>query len=161
MRHDVIERYELGWMGVSVVLVVLLFVGVLASMISDTLPGVVESRTRFVDPAHLETTAYAKPGLHEENGELHAYVVARAFTFTPSVLTIPAGRRVTFHFTAADVLHGVQIEGSNINFELIPGHEGVASATFRTPGTYTSACNEYCGAGHQNMAFKLIVENAK
>ncbi|GGJ69238.1 cytochrome C oxidase subunit II [Deinococcus aquiradiocola] len=159
LDHRTIERYELGWLVVSVVLVVMLFAGVLGSMISETVPGFFGARSSYVDPAHLTGTPFATPGLHRNaDGTLDAYIVARAFAFQPSTLRVPAGQRVTLHLLSVDVIHGLMLEQGNVNVELIPGQVANLPRTFTRPGTYTTECNEYCGSGHQTMAFHLVVE---
>ena len=162
LDHHTIERYELAWLGISVVLVVMLFAGVVASMVSETVPGLFGAKNTYIDPAKLGQTAFATPGLKTAaDGTLDAYIVARAFQFEPNVLRVPAGRKVTLHLVAADVIHGLMLGQGNLNVELIPGQVATLSRTFGHPGSYTTECNEYCGTGHQTMSFKLIVEAAK
>jgi cytochrome c oxidase subunit 2 len=162
LDHHTVERYELAWLGLSVVLVMMLFAGVLGSMISETVPGLFGAKNSYIDPARLSQSAFATPGLKTApDGSLDAYIVARAFQFQPNVLRVPAGRKVTLHMVAADVIHGLMLGQGNLNVELIPGQVATFTRTFHYPGTYTSECNEYCGTGHQTMSFKLIVEAAK
>ncbi|MFT2719098.1 cytochrome C oxidase subunit II [Deinococcus sp. A31D244] len=176
LDHHTLERYETAWLGVAVVLTVLLFVGVLASLISGTYPllkagtghahdgPVVKGR---VDPAQLAATPFATPGLVVDRagqpvlnaqGTLDAYLVAGGFTFQPAVLRVPAGVPVTLHVTATDVVHGFQVTGTNVNVEILPGHVASLTVTFRHPGEQHVICNEYCGAGHHNMITRFIVE---
>lgn len=162
LDHHTIEKYELGWLVVGAVLLVTLFGGVLASMVSETVPGLFHARSSYVDPAHLERTEFARPGLRTAaDGSLEAYIVARAFQFQPSVLRVPVGKKVTLHVVAADVIHGLMLGQGNVNLELIPGQVANLTTTFNHVGSSSSQCNEYCGSGHQGMAFKLIVEAAK
>ena len=162
LDHHTIEKYELGWLLISVVLVIMLFAGVLLSMVGETVPGLFGGKNSYIDPAKLDQTAFAAPGLKTApDGSLDAYIVARAFQFQPNVLRVPAGRPVTMHMVAADVVHGLMLGQGNVNVELIPGQVSTFRATFNHPGTYTSQCHEYCGIGHQTMSFKLIVEAAK
>ncbi|NTY01554.1 cytochrome C oxidase subunit II [Deinococcus sp. JMULE3] len=155
----------------------LLFVGVLASVVSGTYPslkadaghahvgGIVRGR---VDPKNLAATPFAKPGLvvdasgqpvMNDQGTLDAYLVAGNFTFQPAVLRVPAGVPVTLHVTATDVAHGFQVTGTNINAEILPGHVASLTVTFRHPGEQHAICNEYCGVGHHNMITRFIVES--
>ena len=162
LNHHTIEKYELGWLLVAVVLVVMLFAGVLGSMVSETVPGLFRSSSSYIDPAKLNQTAFATPGLKTApDGSLDAYIVARAFQFQPNVLRVPTGQPVTLHMVSADVVHGLMLGQGNVNVELIPGQVATFRAVFNHPGTYTSQCHEYCGIGHQTMSFKLIVEAAK
>ncbi|WP_293910450.1 cytochrome C oxidase subunit II [Deinococcus sp.] len=159
LDHHTIEKYELGWLALSAVLVTLLFVGVISSMLTQTLPGIFTRQASYLDPAKLAGTPFAAPGLKAApDGSLDAYVVARAFQFQPNVLRVPAGQAVTLHIVAVDVIHGLMLGQGNVNLELMPGHIATLKTRFNHPGTYTSQCHEYCGAGHQTMTFKLIVE---
>lgn len=162
LDHHTIERYELGWLAVAVVMVLLMFAGVIASMLTETVPGLFGSPARYIDPAKLSQTEFATPGLKvAPDGTINAYIVARAFQFQPNVLRVPANKPVTLHFVAADVIHGLMLGQGNVNAELIPGQVATFKRTFKAPGTFVSQCNEYCGSGHQTMSFTLIVEAPK
>ncbi|ABF44320.1 cytochrome c oxidase, subunit II [Deinococcus geothermalis DSM 11300] len=167
LEHHTLERYESVWLGIAAVMAVLLFASTLASFISGTYPalrgegghhisGVTNGR---LDPRNIAATPFAQPGLRENpDGSLEAFVVAKAFAFEPAVLRVPAGRPVTFHVTSADVMHGYEVAGTNINVTAIPGQVTSFSTTFRQPGTHTTLCNEYCGIGHHNMINRVVVE---
>lgn len=169
LEHHSLERIENVWFGIAVVLCLLLSVGTLASFISGTypalsgeggghhLPGVENGR---LDPKNLAATPFARPGLRENpDGSLEVFVVARAFNFEPAALRVPAGRKITFYVTSADVLHGYGIDGTNINVTAMPGQVASFSTTFRYAGTSSVVCNEYCGTGHHNMISRVIVES--
>jgi cytochrome c oxidase subunit 2 len=144
-------------------MVVLLFGGVIASLVSGTAPSLDEHHhVKYVDPANLAMTPFAKPGLREAtDGSLEAWIVARAFTFEPRELRVPLGEPVTLHFTSPDVTHGVKIEATNVNVQIIPGSVASVTHTFTRPGRFLVGCNEYCGAGHHAMNTLLIVEPRK
>lgn len=106
-----------------------------------------------VDPTKVsQTPPFDKPGLRKRpDGSYEAYYVAQVFEFTPSRLTIPAGAKVTFYVTSADVVHGFFIPGTDINMMVIPGWVNEQTHTFNKPGSYLLICHEYCGIEHQNM----------
>lgn len=163
LDHRTLETYETIWGALSVALVWLLFVGVIASMISGTFPllsggghGVVKAGR--VDPAQLDATPFARPGLVRTAQGLELYIVARAFTFTPAVVHVPVDTPVAIHITSADVVHGFQVTGTTINDEILPGHVASFTVTFRHPGPQNVICNEYCGAGHHAMTTRFIVD---
>ncbi|KEF34551.1 cytochrome C oxidase subunit II [Deinococcus sp. RL] len=168
LEHHSLERYEAIWFGIATLMAVLLFVAAIASFISGTytaiegtggghhITGVESGR---LDPRNLAATPFAEPGLRENpDGTLEAFVVARAFAFQPATLRVPAGRPVTIHLTSADVMHGYQVTGTNINATAIPGQVTSFTTTFRRPGTLSLVCNEYCGTGHHNMVNTIVVE---
>ena len=171
LEHHSLNIYENIWLLIGLLIQLLLFVGVIASLVSGTSPllsdntashnhlaGVQSGR---VDPANLQATAFAKPGLYRlEDGSYQAIVVARAFAFDPPFLKVPAGTPIDFHVTAQDVVHGYYVYGTNINVDLMPGQVSSFRTTFDTPGEYNVICYEYCGIGHHNMLNKIIVEPA-
>ncbi|MFC4427218.1 cytochrome c oxidase subunit II [Deinococcus navajonensis] len=170
LEHHTLERIETVWLGLATVIALLLFTSVLASFLSGTIPslsgegghqltGVAKGR---LDPKDIASTPFATPGLRENpDGTLEAFVVAKAFAFDPPVLRVPAGRPITFHITSADVMHGYQVEGTNINVNVIPGQVASFTTTFRYTGTRSAVCNEYCGTGHHNMIGRVIIEAPK
>ncbi|MFC6592175.1 cytochrome c oxidase subunit II [Deinococcus lacus] len=166
LNHHTLELYENIWLGIAGLMAVFLFVAVLASLFSGTFPTIRDTgghnmgaiQNGRVDPARLNETPFAKPGVYENpDGTVEAWVVARAFNFTPTRLEVPAGRPITMHVTSADVLHGFHVEGTNINTEVLPGHVATYTVTFRHPGETKTICNEYCGAGHHSMINKVVV----
>lgn len=167
LDHHTLERYESAWFVLALVMVVLLFAAVLTSFVSGTSPSLTGEgghhiagvRNGRLDPKQLAATPFATPGVRRNaDGSLEAFVVARAFQFEPAVLKVPVGEPVTIHVTSADVLHGLMIEGTNVNATVIPGQVSSFTTTFRTPGELDVICNEYCGTGHHNMLSRLQVE---
>ncbi len=70
---------------------------------------------------------------------------------------MPAGSTVTFHVTSADVIHGFEVAGTNVNAMVIPGQMTRMTVEFEEPATYGLVCNEYCGAAHHAMEGRLVV----
>lgn len=108
----------------------------------------VEERIREVAPGHYQV-----------------YILAQMWKFSPGSInygeqpiTIPAGSTVTFYLTSKDVQHGFKLEGTNISMMVLPGQVSQLTATFDEPGEYDFLCHEYCGAAHQTMYGRLIVE---
>ncbi len=59
--------------------------------------------------------------------------------------------------TSADVVHGLLIEGTNINTMLVPGYVSELPVRFKAPGDHVMPCQEFCGIGHQGMWAKVKV----
>ncbi len=94
---------------------------------------------------------------HAQNRyEIH--YVAKMWYFEPADVEIPAGSVVDIYLTSADVVHGFQIDGTNVNLMAIPGTVAYARYKFEKPGVYHIVCHEYCGIGHQDMSTKIIVK---
>ncbi|MBM4760974.1 cytochrome c oxidase subunit II [Bacillus sp. B15-48] len=117
------------------------------------------SYTETIDPQKVDETApFDQPGVKQigEN-EYEVVMTLQIFSFTPMEIEIPAGSTVHFTLTSKDVVHGFQIADTNINAMVMPGHIQKISQKFDEPGEYLVLCNEYCGAGHQFMSTKLVV----
>lgn len=90
--------------------------------------------------------------------EIH--YVARMWRFDPPEISILPGSTADIYLATADVTHGLQIVGTNINLMAVPGTVNFARAKFDKPGDYLVVCNEYCGIAHHNMAAKIHVTEA-
>ncbi len=77
--------------------------------------------------------------------------VAKMWAFDPPLVEVPAGSTVDLYLVSADVVHGFQIIGKNINLMAVPGAVNGTQVTFREPGEYRVICHEYCGVAHQTM----------
>lgn len=153
-----LPRYERIWLwvGSGSLVVFLVTLGFLAFSAGLHPPG----HMRTIAPEAARTTPpFDKPGLTQIGpNEYRATMLAQMFSFVPGNLTIPAGSTVHFEVTSPDVVHGFQIPGTNVNLMAVPGHITDYTYTFKDPGEYLILCNEYCGAGHQVMSNKIVVQ---
>lgn len=78
--------------------------------------------------------------------------VARMWKFDPPEITLPPGSTADIYLSTPDVVHGVQIVGTNFNLMAVPGAVNYARVKFDKEGDYLVVCNEYCGTSHHNMA---------
>jgi cytochrome c oxidase subunit II len=152
-----VHRYERWWLtfGITMLVVFLGLIGFAAFADGVNPP----SDTQQIDPRKVsQTPPFDRPGLHKlPDGSYEAYYVAQVFSFDPSVLTVPAGSKVTFYVTSSDVVHGFFIPDTDINMMAVPGWVNEQTHTFSKPGEYLLICHEYCGLGHQNMFAKIEV----
>lgn len=150
-QHEAIARWERRWLALMGGLLVVLVVLMGYSLYLEG--GHIGRRTQGGTPAELTALEmFASPGVVETSpGRFRVSIVGQAFSFVPAVVQLPVGAQVTFFATSRDVLHGYQVQNTNINVELIPGQVAAFDYTFDRPGTYRIACNEYCGISHQNM----------
>jgi cytochrome c oxidase subunit 2 len=95
----------------------------------------------------FEHGSVAKRGA--KNYELH--FLAKMWGFEPSRVRVPVGSTLDIYVTSKDVLHGFEIDGTNVNLMVVPFAMTSASVHFSKPGIYHVDCHEYCGAGHQKM----------
>jgi cytochrome c oxidase subunit 2 len=155
-----IHRYEKIWTAAAL----LLIVGLIATVTYGALgPGVkmVDESGGTVDANSLGETEFGDPGVTQvgEN-QYEVYVVARQFLFQPgttSPIRVPANSEVTFYITSADVVHGFEVAGTNVNVMAVPGQVAEITVRFDEPAQYGIVCHEYCGAGHHTMAGQLVV----
>lgn len=87
--------------------------------------------------------------------ELH--YVARMWKFEPAEVSVLPGSTVDIYLSTADVVHGLQIVGTNVNIMAVPGAVNYARVKFDKAGDYLVVCNEYCGISHHNMAGTIHV----
>lgn len=144
-------RAEKLWIGFGIATLVV-FLGIIGvAAIADGM--VPPSHVQTIDPTKVaQTPPFDNPGLRQVGPhQFEVYVIARIFSFTPSVLTVPTGASVTFYATSSDVVHGFFIANTAVNMMVVPGWVSSATHVFSQPGTYLLLCNEYCGSGHHYM----------
>lgn len=149
------HKYEKVWLffGASSLLIFLIVVGISAFYMGNQPPSCAVT----IDPerAH-ELAPFDNPGLEQiGDNEYQFTILASAFNYDvgtdDKVVEIPKGATVHFSVTTADVIHGFEIAGTNINMMVEPGYISTYTNTFKNAGTYTLVCNEYCGVGHHLM----------
>ncbi len=153
-----IHRAEEIWLivGVAIIVLSMVITGYQAFAQGFAPPSGMET----IDPQKVdETEPFDNPGVFEvgEN-EYEVVMTLQAFSFTPNEIEIPAGATVHFTMTSKDVIHGIQIPGTNMNAMVMPGHVQKITETFDEPGEYLVICNEYCGTGHQLMSTTITVK---
>lgn len=155
-----VDLYERLWMwGAGAIIVLFLGATGFAVVSQGRLPP---SHVETVDPRNVWTDPrFSERGVVEQaDGSIVVTGLAMMFAFQPNEIRVPAGRRVTFRLTSADVVHGFQIVGTNGNTMVVPGYVSQFTTVFDTPGEYLVVCNEYCGLAHHRMFATLIVEEA-
>src|SRR2546430_13709308 len=56
----------------------------------------------------------------EPNGTATVRAIGQQYSFTPSCILVPAETPITLRATSADVVHGILIQGTNVNTMLVP-----------------------------------------
>ena len=155
-----VDLYERIWMWAAAAIIIV-FVGTIVLMagVQAVQPA---SHVETVDPTTLgEHREFAAPAVTTRpDGTIVVSVVATMFSFSPDPIEVPANRPVTFRLTSGDVLHGLQVAGTNVNAMAVPGYVSQFTYTFHKPGEYLITCHEYCGLLHHAMVGKLIVAEA-
>jgi len=84
------------------------------------------------------------------------YIRASTWQWYP-ILQLEKGEEYRLHISSMDLQHGFSLQPVNINLQVIPGYDYVATITPTSSGEFTIVCNEYCFVGHHTMVGKVIV----
>jgi cytochrome c oxidase subunit 2 len=84
------------------------------------------------------------------------YLLARQWQWYP-VLKLQKGQTYRLHLSSQDIQHGFSLQPTNLNLQVLPGYEYVATITPTTSGEFAVICNEFCAIGHHLMVGKIIV----
>jgi len=84
-------------------------------------------------------------------------VEAGDFAYTPAVLHVNPGDTVTIEFSSTDVVHGLYVDGYDLNVTADPGQPASLTFIADRSGTFRLRCSVTCGALHPFMSGKLQV----
>ena len=85
------------------------------------------------------------------------HIDASRFEYSPSVLSVNPGDRVTIELAATDVVHGLTIDGYNLSMTADPGQTARLTFIANQQGSFRFRCTVTCGNLHPFMIGKLIV----
>ena len=159
LGEAVAARIERRWATLSIVIVgVLVGMAAFIGIHQATMP---QGHVETADPKTLHLSGeFIESNLGtavEADGSVTVRAVGQQYSFTPQCIVVPAETPITLRTTSADVVHGLIIEGTNINAMLVPGYISELPARFRKPGEHVMPCQEFCGIGHQGMWGKVKV----
>ena len=105
-----------------------------------------------------DVTPFAEAKVIEQGPRRYEiHYVARMWKFEPADVSVLPGSTVDIYLSTPDVMHGMQIVGTNVNLMAVPGTVNYARVKFDRVGEYLVVCNEYCGVAHHNMAGRIHV----
>ncbi|HEY4722975.1 MAG TPA: hypothetical protein VII92_14075 [Anaerolineae bacterium] len=87
----------------------------------------------------------------------HFRVEASSFQYSPESISVNPGDRVTIDLAATDVVHGLYIDGYDLNVTADPGQTAALSFVADRTGAFRFRCSVTCGALHPFMIGKLNV----
>ncbi len=93
-------------------------------------------------------------------GERVVRLTARQFAFDPPQVEVAQGERVVLELTSADVVHGLYLDGYDIELKVDPGQRARASFIADQVGTFRMRCSVTCGPLHPFMIGELKVRPA-
>jgi heme/copper-type cytochrome/quinol oxidase subunit 2 len=82
---------------------------------------------------------------------------AGSFAYAPDTISVNSGDRVTIELVAHDVVHGLYIDGYDLNMTADPGQTARLSFVADRSGVFRFRCSVTCGALHPFMMGKLNV----
>jgi heme/copper-type cytochrome/quinol oxidase subunit 2 len=85
------------------------------------------------------------------------HINASRFDYSPAVLTVNPGDRVTIELAATDVVHGLSIDGYNLAATADPGQTARLTFVADQQGSFRFRCTVTCGNLHPFMIGKLNV----
>jgi heme/copper-type cytochrome/quinol oxidase subunit 2 len=96
------------------------------------------------DPTHAPATRIVR-------------VDASSFEYTPSIVRVNPGDRVTLEVIATDVVHGLYLDGYDLSVTADPGQTARLRFVADRPGVFRFRCSVTCGPLHPFMIGKLYV----
>ena len=155
----VAARIEQRWAVLSIVIVgVLVGMATFIGIHQATMP---QGHVETADPKTLHLSGeFVESNLGsaiEPDGSVTVRAIGQQYSFTPQCVVVPSETPIKFRATSADVVHGLLIEGTNINTMLVPGYVSELPIRFKAPGDHVMPCQEFCGIGHQGMWGKVKV----
>lgn len=85
------------------------------------------------------------------------HVQAERFAYTPAVIQVNPGDRVILSLEALDVVHGLAVDGYDVQITAEPGRSARISFTADRTGSFRFRCSVSCGNLHPFMIGKLQV----
>ena len=114
-------------------------------------------RRRFMVAAGFGTLALATVAIAAPRPPRVVKIVAKRFTYSPSVVKLKKGEPVVFELTTLDVPMGMNIPDFNVRSDIIPGKTTKLAFTPDKAGTFMFVCDIFCGDGHEGMEGHLVV----
>jgi heme/copper-type cytochrome/quinol oxidase subunit 2 len=97
---------------------------------------------------------WAAPG---RPAERHFRIEASSFQYTPEAIHVNPGDHVMIDLVSTDVVHGLYIDGYDLNVTADPGQTATLSFVADRTGAFRFRCSVTCGALHPFMIGKLNV----
>jgi len=85
------------------------------------------------------------------------HIDAGDFAYSPAILRVNPGEKVTIELASTDVVHGLYVDGYDVSLTADPGQPATLTFIADRPGTFRLRCSVTCGALHPFMTGKLQV----
>lgn len=160
-----LDRYEKSWLTVAFVwcLVLTAMMPIWFYMGRQNVPTETY-RVTAEEFAQLVTDFTAQHQVGDQNGipiveappGSDIYLWARQWQWFP-ILQMKKGETYRLHISSTDIQHGFSLQPTNLNLQILPGYDYVATVTPTQSGEFSVICNEFCSIGHHLMTGKIIV----
>jgi heme/copper-type cytochrome/quinol oxidase subunit 2 len=87
----------------------------------------------------------------------HFRIEASSFAYTPAELDVAPGDTVTFELAATDYVHGLFLDGYELEVQADPGQTAQLTFVADRAGSFRFRCSVTCGPLHPFMIGKLNV----
>lgn len=84
-------------------------------------------------------------------------IEASSFQYSPSIINVNPGDRVTLELAATDVVHGLYLDGYDLDLTADPGQTVRHTFIADQSGSFRFRCSVTCGPLHPFMIGKLTV----
>jgi len=85
-------------------------------------------------------------------------MTAELWKFTPNVVRVKQGEKVTLEITGVSGKHGFAIPALGINETIIQGNTASVVIPTDKTGTFDFRCSIQCGSGHNDMTGQIVIE---
>jgi heme/copper-type cytochrome/quinol oxidase subunit 2 len=93
-----------------------------------------------------------------DSGELVVEVKAAQYAYNPAVIDVRFGQKVVLELSSLDVVHGLYLDGYELEVESDPGQTTRLSFIADRPGSFRFRCSVTCGPLHPFMIGQLRVQ---
>jgi heme/copper-type cytochrome/quinol oxidase subunit 2 len=97
------------------------------------------------------------PSSQAEPVERNLRIEASSYEFSPAAVRVNPGDRVTIELTSMDVVHGLYLDGYDLQISADPGQTETLTFIANRSGTFRFRCSVTCGDLHPFMIGKLHV----
>ncbi|NIM92775.1 MAG: hypothetical protein GTO18_03550 [Anaerolineales bacterium] len=92
------------------------------------------------------------------NDEVIVPVEASQYAYEPNLIEVSLGQRVVLELSSSDVVHGIYLDGYDLEVAADPGQTAHMSFIADQPGSFRLRCSVTCGPLHPFMIGQLKVE---
>jgi heme/copper-type cytochrome/quinol oxidase subunit 2 len=92
------------------------------------------------------------------DNEVIVPIEASQYAYEPNVIEVSLGQRVVLELSSSDVVHGIYLDGYDLEVITDPGQTARLSFIADQPGTFRLRCSVTCGPLHPFMIGQLKVE---